>query len=148
MSYEILCEKSGIFGIKILNGMLTSRIKYTERTEFCWRQNFAGYLKIILLNHQNNFVGILKILNNAAESFDILAISLSVLRNYFDGLTKLFSDLYPAKIWDLSAKLFFPCGTFLIWRQCPQCHKHEMRIARKYIPNTFSREEDLFVSRR
>jgi len=30
-------------------------------------------LKIILLNHQNNFVGILKILSNAAKNFDILA---------------------------------------------------------------------------
>jgi len=27
-------------------------------------------LKIILLNHQNNFVGILKIMNNAAKNFD------------------------------------------------------------------------------
>jgi len=34
--------------------------------------------KIILLNHQNNFVGILKIMSNVAKSFDILATSLSV----------------------------------------------------------------------
>jgi len=39
-------------------------------------------LKIILLDQQNNFVGILKILSNAANNFDILAISLSVLQNY------------------------------------------------------------------
>jgi len=47
-------------------------------------------LKIILLDHQNNFVGILKITSNAAKKFDILATSLSVLRNYFDSSTKLF----------------------------------------------------------
>jgi len=31
-------------------------------------------------------------MNDAAKNFDI-SISLSVLRNYFDDLTKLFSDL-------------------------------------------------------
>jgi len=36
-------------------------------------------LKIILLDHQNNFVGTLKIMSNAAKNFDILATSLSVL---------------------------------------------------------------------
>jgi len=41
-------------------------------------------LKIILLDQQNNFVGILKLMSNAAKNFDILATSLSVLRNYFD----------------------------------------------------------------
>jgi len=30
-------------------------------------------------------------MNNAAKNFDILAIGLNVLHNYFDGLTKLFS---------------------------------------------------------
>jgi len=35
-------------------------------------------LKTILLDHQNNFVGILKIMNNVAKNFDILATSLSV----------------------------------------------------------------------
>jgi len=62
--------------------------------------------KIILLDHQNNFAGILKIMSNAAKNFDILAISLSVLHNYFDSSTKL-SD--PAKILDLSAISLFPC---------------------------------------
>jgi len=33
---------------------------------------------------------------------------LSVLHNYFDGLTKLFSNLYLAKFLDFSAKLSFP----------------------------------------
>jgi len=45
-------------------------------------------LKIILLDQQNNFAGILKIMSNAAKNFDILATSLSV-HNYFDNLTKL-----------------------------------------------------------
>jgi len=47
-------------------------------------------LKIILLDHQNNFVGTLKIMSNAAKNFDILADSLSVLHHYFDSSTKLF----------------------------------------------------------
>jgi len=46
-------------------------------------------LKIILSDHQNNFVEILKIMNDAAKKFDILAIGLSVLHNYFDSSTKL-----------------------------------------------------------
>jgi len=61
--------------------------------------------KIILLDHQNNFVGTLKIMNNAAKIFDILATSLSVLYNYFDS-SNFFSDLYPAKILNLSAPFF------------------------------------------
>jgi len=35
-------------------------------------------LKIILLDHQNNFVRTLKIMNNAAKNFDILTNNLSV----------------------------------------------------------------------
>jgi len=46
--------------------------------------------KIILLGHQNNFVGTLKIVSNAAKNFDISATGLSVLHNYFDNSTKLF----------------------------------------------------------
>jgi len=45
--------------------------------------------KIILLDHQNNFVEILKIMSNAAKNFDILATGLSVLHSYFDSSTKL-----------------------------------------------------------
>jgi len=45
-------------------------------------------LKIILLDHQNDFVGTLKTMSNA-KNVDILAISLSVLHNYFDSSTKL-----------------------------------------------------------
>jgi len=47
-------------------------------------------LKIILLGHENNFVGTLKIISNAAKNFDILATSFSILHNYFDSSTKLF----------------------------------------------------------
>jgi len=32
-------------------------------------------------------------MSNVTKSFDILVISLNVLHNYFDSLTKLFSDL-------------------------------------------------------
>jgi len=46
-------------------------------------------LKIILLTHQNNFIGTLKIINNAAKNFNILTTSLSILYNYFDS-SKLF----------------------------------------------------------
>jgi len=50
-------------------------------------------LKIILLDRQNNFIGILKIMSNAAKTFDILATSLRVLHNYFDNSKLLFRDL-------------------------------------------------------
>jgi len=61
--------------------------------------------KIILLDHQNNFVGTLEIMSNAAKNFDSLAtnlfyiIILIIQQNYF-------SDLYPAQI---LAKSFFLC---------------------------------------
>jgi len=64
-------------------------------------------LKIILLDHQNNFLGTLKIRSNIAKNSDILATSLSILHKYFDQQNH-FSDLYPAKILDLSIKPFFP----------------------------------------
>ena len=48
-------------------------------------------------------------MSNAAKIFDILAISLRVQHDYFNGLTKLFSDLYPAKFLDTLAKPFFSC---------------------------------------
>jgi len=46
-------------------------------------------LKIILLDHQNNFVGTLKIMSDAAKNFDILTINLNVLHNYFYNSRKL-----------------------------------------------------------
>jgi len=43
-----------------------------------------------------------------AKNFNILlAANLNVLHNYFDSLTKLFSELYLAKFLDTSAKRSF-----------------------------------------
>ena len=48
---------------------------------------------------ENNFIGSSKyiedssMMSNAAKCFDILATNLSILYNYFDSLTELFSDL-------------------------------------------------------
>jgi len=72
-----------------------------EKNDFAEKRNIAGY------RSENNFIGLLKIMSNAAKNFDNLATSLSVLHNYFDSSTK-FSP-YPAKILDLSAKVFFLC---------------------------------------
>ena len=47
-------------------------------------------LKIILLDHQNNYV---ERLSNAVKSVGQNVINLSVLYNYFGGPTKLFSNL-------------------------------------------------------
>jgi len=41
-------------------------------------------LKIILLNHKNNYEGHLNVDDNVAKSFKILLTSLNVLHNYFD----------------------------------------------------------------
>ena len=46
-------------------------------------------LKIILLEHQINYVEMWSMMSNVTKSFDILIISLSVLFNYFDGPIKL-----------------------------------------------------------
>jgi len=45
------------------------------------KNNFAERFK--------NFIETLKIISNAAKNFDILAINLGVLHNYFDSSTKL-----------------------------------------------------------
>jgi len=41
------------------------------------------------------------IISNVAKNFDILTTNLNILRNYFDGPTKLFLDLYSAKFLDV-----------------------------------------------
>jgi len=46
-------------------------------------------------------------ISNAVKSFNIPATSLTVLYNYFDSLTKLFSDLYLVKFLGILTKLFF-----------------------------------------
>jgi len=65
--------------------MLRRKNDFAERSKILLNTD----LKIILLDHQNNFVGTLKIVSNTAKHFDSLATSLSVY-NYFDGSTKLF----------------------------------------------------------
>jgi len=46
-------------------------------------------------------------MSNAAKYYDILATSLSILHNYFNGPTKLFLDLCPANFLDISANRSF-----------------------------------------
>jgi len=62
-------------------------------------KNLARYtdLKIILLNHENNYVGNSSIMSKAVKNLDVLEITLSILYNYFDCPTK-FSDLYLVKL--------------------------------------------------
>jgi len=60
-----------------------------ERTILLRDLKFCYIQKIILFDHQNNFVGAFKIMSNAAKNFDILEINLSVLYNYFGTSTKL-----------------------------------------------------------
>jgi len=70
-------------------------------------KNLDTDLKIILLDHQNNYIGISSnLMSNAARNFDILAISLDVLHNYFDSLLKLFLGLYLPKFLDTSLQIF------------------------------------------
>jgi len=45
-------------------------------------KNLATDLKIILLDHQNNYVERLNVDDKVAKSFNILSISLNVLLNY------------------------------------------------------------------
>jgi len=86
--------------------------------EFC-RIRFKG----ALLYHQNNFVEILKIMSIAVKNFDIL-VTLSVLLYIIILMVQqnCFSDLYPAKVLDLSAKPFFPCTV------CDMSHHHRANI--------------------
>ena len=68
-------------------------------------------LKIILLDHHNNFFREPERDDNAAISFKVPATSLrhlSVLHNYniLVVQTELFSDLYLAELLDISVKLF------------------------------------------
>jgi len=64
-------------------------------------------MKIILLDHQNNHAGNSNVTSNAVKNFNILAISISVLHNYFNSLTKLFLNLYLAKFLNILAKCSF-----------------------------------------
>jgi len=68
---------------------------YMKRMILLKQINLDTDLKKILFDYQNNCIGRSSMMSNAAKSFDILAIS--VLHNYFDGLIRLFSDLYLVK---------------------------------------------------
>jgi len=75
---------SSIIGIDNKNAF------YTKRTILLRSKILLNTdLKIILLDHQNNFIGTFKIMSNAAKNFDSLVASLSFLYNYFDSSTKL-----------------------------------------------------------
>jgi len=41
-------------------------------------------LKVISLDHQNNFVGTLKTMSKVAKNFDIVITDSSILHNYFE----------------------------------------------------------------
>jgi len=58
------------------------------------------------LNHQNNYVELLNIDDNATKSSSVLAIRTSYIIILMVQ-TKLFSDLYLVKFLDSSAKSFF-----------------------------------------
>jgi len=58
------------------------------------------------LDYQNNYVENSRMMSNTLNNFDILAIILNVLYNYFDNSIKLFSDLYLAKFLDFLTKSF------------------------------------------
>jgi len=57
-------------------------------------KNLDTDLKMILLDHQNNYVRNSSMMSNDAKNFYILATSLNVAHNYFDSLIILFSDLF------------------------------------------------------
>jgi len=56
-------------------------------------KNLATDLKIILLDYQNNYIGCLSWLLKCQHFLHHYSC-LNFLHNYFDGLIKLFSDLY------------------------------------------------------
>jgi len=70
-----------------LHKKLYEKINFTEISKI-----LARYKKYILLDCQINYVRCSSIMSSAAKSFDILATNLSILHNYFNALTKLFSD--------------------------------------------------------
>jgi len=61
------------------------------------------------MNHNCTNVADMEICNKY-KNFLLCHSRLSVLHNYFDCPTKLFSDLYLAKFLDTSTKPSFPCN--------------------------------------
>jgi len=55
-------------------------------------------------------------MSNAAKNFDVLAINLNVLHNYFDSAIKLFSDLYLTKFLDKFNKIIL-----FMYESLPNC---------------------------
>jgi len=69
--------------------------------------NWIQIRKIILLNYQNNYVKLV------ARILKLLIIFKIPQQNYFDGPTKLFSDLYLSEFLNFSSKSFFPCINYI-----------------------------------
>ena len=81
----------------------------TQKENDCWSENLVEYKfeNNFVELYQNNYVGRPNI-NNAAKNFDILAIILSILYNYFNNSIK-FSEIFTVsitKILDSLTKLF------------------------------------------
>jgi len=124
-----------------------SHIIYSASTVFGhWKSNFIEKsknlntdLEIILLNHQNNFAGILNVMSNTAKCFDFLAINFIVLSNYFDDPVKLFfsSGLYLAWIFRFFSKISI--WTFWIihfWIKKKSPTYNSLLILRQMLNNT------------
>jgi len=79
------------------------------------RNGFAEVSKNLARNRsENRFIKLCR--NNYVELVEyqhffcsIVYLCLNSLRNYFDGPTELFLDLYLTKFLDILAKLVFPC---------------------------------------
>ena len=79
----------------------------------------------------------LKVIARMSKFFAALPIMFEFLPNYFDGSTKLFSDLYLAKFLDTAAKSFFPCDNIRFKRiSFTQDHKRSIPVGR--IPANFA----------
>jgi len=86
-------------------------------------------IKVILLDHQNNYVERLSIDDNAEKSFNILAISLNILHNYFDGPNKII-------VRSVSSWIFrFFSRTVLFRRACMKKRAwfHRYKIQTKFL---------------
>jgi len=130
----------------MLTSNLTQRIKW-------WNDELdttMHLLNVIFLHGKNDFTEgskilldtdlkiilskTLKIMSNSANNFDILATNLKILQLVTKRFLIIlivqqnyFSDLYPAKIWDLSAKSFFLCRfeKILIIMTCVHSREYE-----------------------
>jgi len=91
--------------LKYLNISLHEKNDFAEKSKILLDTD----QKIILLDCQNNFVGILTVMNNAAKNFDNLTISWAFYIIILIAQQNCFVNLYPAKILDFSAKSFFSC---------------------------------------